>query len=98
MNGLQCRPEHMPLFIGHPAGHRVLAGDKRVENQTASIAGAPERGRSRLQRSKHIPDPALGQCPGNEESGLVDRSEPYLEEILSSVLGDDFVDGSIEIV
>src|SRR4051794_3052518 len=98
MNSLQCQPEHMPLLIGHLAGHRVSAGDKRVENQTGSIAGAPERGRSRFQRSKYIPDPALGQCPGDEEFGLVDRSESDLEEIIRSVLGADSVDGSIEIV
>ena len=35
MNGLQRRPELTPLVIAHPGVHRVLAGDKWVENQAA---------------------------------------------------------------
>jgi len=36
MNGVQRGPELAPLLIVHPGDHRVLAGDKRVENQAAS--------------------------------------------------------------
>src|SRR4051812_8671401 len=98
MNCLQRRPELRPLVIAHPNNRRILARDEWVENQTASLAGAPELAGSRLKRSKHVADPALRQCPGNDQPGLVDRSKSDLEEIGGLILGKDLVDGGVEIV
>jgi hypothetical protein len=98
MNGLQRRSELPPLVIAHPDDHRILAGDKWIENQAPFTTRAPEFAGSRLQRRQHVANSALRQCPGDDQPGLVDRSEPDLEEIGGPLPGEDLVDGGAEIV
>jgi hypothetical protein len=98
MNGVQRRPELAPLLLAHSGVHGVPARNEWVEHQAPSTAGAPERGRSRLQRSEHVADAALKQCPRNEQPRLLNRPESDLEEIGNPIRGDDLVDGGGEVV